>query len=75
MNFQQPPSEGEFALRPSTAGEIVSDPLAIKKALAQNFAKKILNSNKLISDETKKSTTELRNKFRPCLAKIYDNAT
>lgn len=53
----------------------MSDPLAIKKALAQNFAKKILNSNKLISDETKKSTTELRNKFRPCLAKIYDNAT
>ena len=41
--------------------------------MAQNFAKKLLN--KQLNDDTKQSTTELRNMFLPCLAKIYDNAT
>ena len=64
------------AIRPNTAAEAAPEnPLAgIKQALASHFVKKILNPKQL-NEEQKKEITELRNKFLPCLAKIYDNAT
>jgi len=64
-------------VRPNTAGEVppIQDEKGIKEAIARNFAKKLMNPKKLITDETKQSVTELRNEFLTYLAKVYDNDT